>query len=179
MWLPFANQLLVAMEDADLHNELAAERPRELSDRLYRRVLYFLAGLAALLFVLWQLLKRGQRVEPSAAAAECSRLAARVEQLQARGQLRPALKGLARELLHSVSGSPYEAAWVQGLGRVRIDAPWYTRWRVRDALRQLCGMATSGELDHGVPPQATRWLSKRIVEIQQLQRERRIHWPTT
>ncbi|MFT5525011.1 MAG: hypothetical protein ACI9HK_002977 [Pirellulaceae bacterium] len=176
-WLPFGNKLLAKMEDADMHNELAARRPRQLSDRLYRRALYIAVTVLGLLFILWYLMKRNQSVDSPVVNPAQSGLEARVQQQLKTSQFLPAAQMLASKLFCNLSLSNQHDKWNRDIGEVKIAANWRVRWRVKSSLKRLLAIATQKD---GRPLAAGtfRKLARVIREIQVLHEHSQIQWPS-
>ena len=176
-WLPFGNKLLAKMEDADMHNELAAARPREMSSRLYRRALYIIAAILGVLFILWYLMKRSNQVDSPIQTPAHSGLEARVQQQLKTSQFLPAAQMLASKLFCNISLSNQHDDWDRDLENVAIDANWRVRWRVKKSLKRLLAIATQKDRR---PLAATtfRKLARVIREIQNLHQQSQIRWPS-
>ncbi len=171
--LPFANKLLASAEDADLHNELAASRPKVLSDRLYSRGLYFTLAIIGGLFVVRQLVRSGSQIDPPIHAPAQSAMEARVRNQIDSGEYGPAARGLARYTLQVVSGSDQPSQWVLLGRRVTVEGNWLLRWRVHSMLGKLNAIAVRTEGD----PMSNRefqWLGRSVTRLQHLHQNGRL-----
>lgn len=111
--LRFANTLAAQVEDSNLLNELAADRPRSVSVARYRRWLWAAAAVAALGFILWRLTQpatapqtralpnRKQKMEASLAA----------ERTMQSGKLHGAAQMLACGFCRELTESDNPAEW--------------------------------------------------------------------
>ena len=140
-WLPFGNALLATMEDADLHNELAAERPRSVRDFLYRRFLYLVAAIAGCIYWIRQLLRRHRQEQPPLTPQPTSWLASRSDTVIRMGEYLPTAQLLTGELFHRLTGTSEPPEWHRFRNALHIDGSIWLRWRVRRVLNQLLNIA--------------------------------------
>ncbi|MCA9127022.1 MAG: hypothetical protein KDB22_08050 [Planctomycetales bacterium] len=130
--LQVANSVIAKAEDADLLNELLADRPRQIRTPYYQRGLLFALVAALLALFAYQFWGRSRKLlptlEPAKIFAPKSPQKARssaAEQAQRRGE---AIKIIAQQFLtaHFDTDSPEQ--WQQRISRNRTSSEEYAQW---------------------------------------------------
>ena len=174
-WGRFSNEFLTAAEDADLFNELAADRPRDMADRMYRRNLLLLLAIIGILFLIYQLAISGQRVDrptgrPSTNVNDPIAQAARV------GDYQPACRELSRSMFRRLTGADEPAGWVMRESEIQIEGePWFQR-SMRLRIKRLEKIARNLNRQRVSKRQFVN-LASEIDEIHELYEKGRISHP--
>ncbi|MBM81775.1 MAG: hypothetical protein CMJ78_14450 [Planctomycetaceae bacterium] len=120
-WLAFGNNFLTGMEDADIFNELAADRPRDMEEWLYRRNLLLLLGMLAGLFLILQLARSGRRMDRPMVRSGSPTSQTQIARSANNGDYQPACRELARAMFRRLTGADEPSGWVMRERDICVD----------------------------------------------------------
>ena len=145
--LAFANNFLTSFEDENLHNELAANRPRDLHPARYKRALLLGLAFVVALYAISRLPFAGRTYRERFRSPVRTTSEARCDTQLAYGALYPAARSLARSLLFKLGAEPIDDSDklpVPGDENIQFDGSNSERRRVRNELQEFAKIANDG-----------------------------------
>ena len=172
-WLTFANSIVTGLEDSDVLNDLAARRPREINDAIYRRYLYFLLATVAAVVALILIVRAGRRIErPNVRTVKTAR-EIRMRELLQSSDFRPAARELARELFQTLTGSDDPQVWMFPAEDIQLAGGLLQRRTARRALWRLIRIASDVD-QRNISRREFNSLAKSIERLHALHQQGRL-----
>lgn len=176
--LEYGNAFLSTIEDADLHNELAAGQPREIDDRTWRQLVYLGLALIAALVILKQLMRHVPRFERPFSRTPLSAAGDRYQSTLQSGEFLPAVRELAQDLYRTITGSENPRQWAVDPGDIEVSGSYLQRRAARSDLLRLRRIAVRADRRQ-ISGREFQNLAGRICRLLELHQQGRLRHPPT